>query len=611
MKKSYIALTVLAMAALVSCQENELINDKPLEKDVVGFYLRGASATKAGGVSAVERGVVIPLGDDGMGHSFVLEQTITNLDVIGPETKGTPAYTENVMGLYGSQFKAAVVGTTQTDFDGDFVYDEGYKKYLHRYDFDLWASTNVPVNFYMWMPGDFGASKAAINGGNAFAASNFSNGSIVFDYDGSALLAASADSVLAKDMLDLLFTTKSFSGKGTGEGQYNPNGSDILFHHAFTGVKFASGNVAADDSKIKIKEIIFRGLQDKGTCTLTGQDEGGSDDPDVYSSAVAAQWQAAASPVSGTSYSTGPFGDAFADYSKSTYKFPDSFTANGKDTEGNAVSTGARNLNDDNASQTLWIMPQTISSGVKLTIYYTVDRDLDGTYDEPGVWTIDFGEYLSKSNTSIELKAGQLHTFYIKIDDVNVMIEDVLSKTSTTAPETYDTKSDIEIKNTGSVASYIRASIIGQWLDSDENPVFGFTDYVSHFEVVDSWYNDQFGTGNGSHGVFTDLPGYSKNGKSGDNPNSTGWILCSDGFYYYPDVVEVDGTTGALFESYVVSDTFDKTVEVGSKTFPIHFQLEISTQAISAKKLAKKTGESDYYTFAEAWQRAIGYVPAK
>ena len=128
MKKSYIALTVLAMAALVSCQENELINDKPLEKDVVGFYLRGASATKAGGVSAVERGVVIPLGDDGMGHSFVLEQTITNLDVIGPETKGTPAYTENVMGLYGSQFKAAVVGTTQTDFDGDFVYDEGYKK---------------------------------------------------------------------------------------------------------------------------------------------------------------------------------------------------------------------------------------------------------------------------------------------------------------------------------------------------------------------------------------------------------------------------------------------------------------------------------------------------
>ena len=459
----------------------------------------------------------------------------------------------------------------------------------------------------MWMPGDFGASKAAINGGNAFAASNFSNGSIVFDYDGSALLAASADSVLAKDMLDLLFTTKSFSGKGTGEGQYNPNGSDILFHHAFTGVKFASGNVAADDSKIKINEVIFRNLLDRGTCEITGQTEGGAykDISTTYSSATAAVWEQNTTP-SGTSYSTGAI-SGFADYSQSSYTFPDSFTANGKD----GKSTGARNLNDNDATQTLWIMPQTITAGVKLTIKYTVDRDGDGTYDEPGVWTIDFGEYLSKSNTSIELKAGQLHTFYIKIDDVNVMIEDALSKTSTTAPETYDTKSSIEITNTGSVASYIRASIIGQWLDDDQNPVFGFTDYVSHFETVDSWYNDQFGSGNGSHGVFDDLPGYTKNGAGGANPNSTGWILCTDGFYYYPEIVEVGGTTGTLFKSYTVSDSFDKYIEVGSKTFPIHFQLEISTQAISAKKLAEKTGESNYYTFEEAWQRAIGKVPVK
>lgn len=608
MKKSYIALTVLAMAALVSCQENEIFNDTALEDGMVGFYLREAGATKAGDVSATMRGVTIPLGDDGMGHSLVLEQTITDLDAMGPMTKGTPAYTENVYDLYGGTFKAAVIGknSAYNDVDGDFTYDSGYKKYLHRYDFDLWASDNVPVDFYMWMPGDFGASKAAINGGNAFTASNFSSGKITFTYDGSALKSGT-DSVLAKNMIDLLFTTKSFSAKGTGDGEYNPNGSDILFHHAFAGVKFASGNDASDDSKIKINEVIFRNLLDRGTCEITGQTEGGAykDISTTYSSATAAVWEQNTTP-SGTSYSTGAI-SGFADYSQSSYTFPDSFTANGKD----GKSTGARNLNDDDATQTLWIMPQTITAGVKLTIKYTVDRDGDGTYDEPGVWTIDFGEYLSKTNTNIELKAGQLHTFYIKIDDVNVMIEDKLSKTSTTAPETYDTKSDVVITNTGSVAAYIRASIIGQWLDDDQNPVFGFTDYVSHFETVDSWYNDQFGSGNGSHGVFDDLPGYTKNGAGGANPNSTGWILCTDGFYYYPDVVEVDGTTGALFNSYTVSDSFDKNIEVGSKTFPIHFQLEISTQAISAKKLAEKTGESNYYTFEEAWQRAIGKVPVK
>ena len=599
MKKSYIVLTVLAMAALVSCQENE-INYKPLEKGEVGFYLKGARTTKAGDVATV-KGVTLPLGNDGRGNSFVLEQTITDLDAMGPETKGTPAYTENVIDLYGGKFTATVIGKNGTyEEKGEFVYDSAYKKFIRKYDNDLWD--NAALTFYMWMPG---ALDASVNSGNGIAVSNLSGGKITFSYDGSGLLAASADSVLAKDMTDLLFTSRSFSGKGTGNGQYNEKeGADVLFHHVFTGVKFASSNPAEDDATIKINEVIFRGLQDKGTCVVTPAAEGGSysDDPTNYSSASTSVWTPASSPVSGTSYSTGAI-SGFADYSKSTYTFPDSFTAKGKD----GKSTGDRNFNDDNASQTLWIMPQTIGSDVKLTIKYTITRD---GVEEPGEWTIDFGDYLSKTGTQIELKAGQLHTFYIKIDDVNVMIEDEVDATD-------EEKNNVVITNTGSVDAFIRAAIIGQWLDEEGNPVFGFQDGLTDYFEVDSWYDDQFGEGVDKtetihHGSFSDLAGYSDkiHGTTYANPLN-GWLLCDDGFYYYTEVVEAGKDAGgSLFTSYKVNPDFPRNVDTGVTNHEIYFQLEISTQAVSAKMTAEKEGKSNY-TWDAAWERALGYKPVK
>ena len=84
MKKTYIALAVLALAALVSCEQEKEINIDSLEKGEVGFYLRGSKATKAASEVATIKGETFELETDGRGLNLILEETITNLNAIAP-----------------------------------------------------------------------------------------------------------------------------------------------------------------------------------------------------------------------------------------------------------------------------------------------------------------------------------------------------------------------------------------------------------------------------------------------------------------------------------------------------------------------------------------------
>ena len=563
MRFSYIALAALAMAALVSCQENE-ISYNTLEKGEVGFYLKGARATKADMAPVTTEGVTIELGSDEFGHRFFLEQTVTNLDAIVPETKGTPAYSENVVTLYDGKFNATVYsGSSVFDSNGEFVYDESLKAYTHMYGNDLWD--NTPVTFYMWMPG-------ALNDAVGVSNLSFADKKISFSYDGSKLANAAA-------MTDLLFTSRSFKdNKGTPndpESYNQKEGAEVLFHHALTGVKFASSNTKDDDAKIKITEVILKGIKDKGNCVVTPQPENEKyeDDPEIYSSAAAVAWSNLSVSSEDAAYTSGELGA------------PRDYTSGENDPFGSSFYNGGntRNLNDENATQTFWIIPQEMTADVKVTIKYTVN-------DEEGEWDLDLGTYISKkSDKKVEFKAGELYTFYVRLDDVNVMIEDEVSDT---------VKDAVEITNTGTVDSYIRASIVGQWLDKDGNPVFGFTDYISEYEEVPSWYQDQFITGNHSHGEFLNLAGYDQNNPYND------WLLCSDGYYYYTEVVAPGDQTSTLFDSYTILMTPE--IKINDVVQEVHFQLEISTQAVSAKRQDTST-----YDWDEAWERALGAKPVK
>ena len=158
------------------------------------------------------------------------------------------------------------------------------------------------------------------------------------------------------------------------------------------------------------------------------------------------------------------------------------------------------------------------------------------------------------------------------------------------------TKTNVVITNTGNTDAFIRAAIIGQWLDEKGNPVFGFTDLVNNTVVtVPSWYEDQFvKTTAGTHGTFVGLAGY----KGGDNPLNK-WHLEADGYYYYEDPVPAgEPVPNKLFTSYTVGTMPDVTV--AAQKIPVYFVMEIATQAISAKKL----DGTPYATYTDAWANA-------
>ena len=577
MKKNYIK--ILAAAALVllsACQMNEIGNDNPaLGENVVAFSVGGDNTRSSAVATPVpEKGVVINLGSDGNGHQFYLEESV--IDLNSPATRGTPAYTENVVTLYeGKMFAHSELG------DDTYEYDDATQCYIKSYGQNIWEVAD-PLNFWMYMP----VTLPGVDGDPTFATTSGKQ-TISFSYKSPATADTQADMV--------------FAARSVSEEQYNANNkiADVLFQHALTGVKFAIGNLDDDieENSISISKITFKGLVDAGNCVVTPTDESGKykDVKDVYSSQ--ATGVVAWTPADTLANKDG----VYAEYDGlTTFAQPSegngSFDNNGEYPASFAAKSNVNNLNDGDATKTFWLIPQTMTDNVKLTINYSFGGD--DSYE----WTIDFGKALK----NVEWKPGQLRTYTIRIDEVNVMIEDDVTvveadpvKITYTHPETGATtdyfldsykgskKEHVTITNTGNTDAYIRAAIVGQWLDPQGDPVFGFTDYTAGKVVlVDSWYQDQFVTGAQRHGKFEGLPG-------------TKWVKGDDGYYYYTEIVPAgEDVPNDLFTSYTVGDV--PGVAIAGEAPQIYFRLEIATQAISAKKL----DGSDYTPYTAAWSNA-------
>jgi len=584
-------MAVIATAALVSCRQEKSFNDlAPIGENSIVFTVRGGASTRSvQEASEVRQGVVVPL-ETQDGKKFVLEETVVNLNEFVPATKGAPAYTENLGTLYANDLSVyaaeGTFGTATYENMENSLYDrketsqgKGWR-YQHNYDGDPWPEDGTPVGFYLNMPA---APKNVSFDGRT-------GGKFTFSYTSPAEAA---------EQQDILFAYSSMT-KEDHEG-FLPNGAPVLFNHALTAVKFRIGNDGDDikDNKIAITEVIFKGLIDKGTCEITPTTEV-TDVKDTYSSAGVTLWKDTTSTK--TPITTGTIGGT-VEYDASDKKFGESWYS--------SELANTQNLNNANATQTFWLIPQVFPEGnnVTLTIKYT----FDGHADE---WTIDIGSFFAASN--VEWKAGDLRTYTIKVDDVNVRIEDSVSVTGDEDDGyTGSSKTDVTISNTGNTDAYIRAALLGQWLDEKENPVFGFTDDVFALRPVASWYEDQFISTTHEQGTFTGLVGY--NGAGSDY-----WVKGKDGYYYFIYVVpattgtipgayktvangeaeEEEGPSDPLFEKYTVGKA--PNAAIADLDVTIHFELEIATQAVSAKNT-----DGSYLTWIEAWKKALGYDPTK
>lgn len=100
-----------------------------------------------------------------------------------------------------------------------------------------------------------------------------------------------------------------------------------------------------------------------------------------------------------------------------------------------------------------------------------------------------------------------------------------------------DVKSNVGVKNTGTVPVYVRVAVIGNWCDENGNVVAPWTDNISY--------------------------------------NTTNWKKV-DGYYYYMGVLNAGASTPNLFDSYTYKDA---DIPAGAD----HLVLTVLHQSIQAE----------------------------
>ena len=187
-------------------------------------------------------------------------------------------------------------------------------------------------------------------------------------------------------------------------------------------------------------------------------------------------------------------------------------TMNGKK---NFVQTFSKKMSDANGviadnhcvnsdEQTFMMVPQVIGNDAELEITFSIDDAKNSTFS------------ISLKQICEKWEAGKRYVFRISCEeDVMVDVEDQVSSDKSV-------KSNLSITNTGTVTTYVRTMLYGEWVAINDNDE----------EVVVAMWNMS------KDGVFA-------------NFNTTDWLYSeTDGFYYYKHPLPVGAEAADLFETY-------------------------------------------------------------
>ena len=595
----YAVLAAAATLSFAACsQENDINTPGKVSDNSIAFTINGVAQTRSAAEPAIRQGAVIRMGEAGDDQSLVLEETVTSLDDPGffetALTRGTPAYTENFLNLSGGKFQALAFPATQP-FNGQKEWYSTFPRtsygvqntnnfaefenkgdfWEYSYQWDPWYDQETLLFF----------AKMVVNESTAFTGPDLGQNigvlrnSYEFTYDGTTpkMSFSYRSQLTAKEQQDILFATRPVTRAESKKA------IPMIFYHALTGVKFATAYENDSDVKTFIKKVELTGLYGYGKCYVTSTTENGNyaDDPDksIHSSADAISWDL--SMTASTNSLSYVYTQTYSENDVVNYD-GSGFTSKGDYPTSFSAAGNQNNLNDGDASMTFWFIPQAMTDKVKLTVTY--DIEINGVKKEYKN-TLELGKAIlaQTSGANAEWKAGQLRTFTLKPDEVNVTIEDKVSSFE---------KTDVVITNTGNVDAFIRASIVANWwgnAGSERGIAMGYTSQA-HTAFVTPWKRTSL-TGDNYGGVFENLPG-------------TDWVFCTDGYFYYTKAVAPGTATGSpLFAKYSLDTQAHPVPEIWyldgelKQYTNVMLQMEIPVQAIEAKK--------DVH-WDDAWAGALG-----
>lgn len=577
MKTRNIAFILLAGVALLvtSCLNNTETFYGEIGKNDIAFKL-GSVQTKAASddFAPVPQKVATFKMDDG--QSLVLEETVVSLNG-GPDTKGTPAFTENVLDLYGT-FSAIANPNSSTNSlpDAEFEFDSSTNYWTHHYySGNVWDK--APFKFYLRMP----TSPAGVTSAYTYN----DDGSIEFDYTSPGTAAGQQD---------ILFTYTELEDE-------SKNGKEVVFYHALTGIKFSNffTNKEMDDrtvAKTIIKEVTLTGNSKKGGLKNSGHCKVNSDGTVTWSN------------LSGNATFAITAGSAPND----TTNYKDSQYGLDKLLDKKAT---ARNINDADGSLTFWVVPQqfvdsTVMISVKFDIELVGENGTKTTYTDK-VYEVSLGPR--------NWTAGQLHTFTLKPLVVSVELEDHMD-------EDKFVKSNVRVDNTGNVFQYVRVNLVANWVgnvqtapnvydDEDDSILMGYIndtkngdEYVS-YEMVEAW-NDKDGKTN--YGKFTKLTPKSTTVPAPEANVVNNWVRYDKYYYYILPIGPDDSVTDQLFEKYEVGPSPEFWIPdqwgVRRKAGNVHLIMDLMVQAIPAPVDADGNvlDNTDGQGYIRAWVKALG-----
>lgn len=530
MKKTFIYTAAIAsmVLALASCEKEPSNINEP--KDGMRLHVVSNDIqTKAQQTSTnriVSETIDLSEGDVNLFFTAVEEDNLGNEFLMEPQTKGTIITTANFGTERATDFNLWLTqdGLTYSEtgapktaekipavLKGDYwnaMYTKGseaYSNYAH------WT-TGKALDFWCWSGID----------NNDVLNPDYTAGQsprMYFKYEAKAT---------AKDQSDVLFAYAGNQSEPSTKGDV-----DIHFFHALAAVQFCVGGL---DEGVKITNIKLSGVKDSGkgtfipsgSCINEGTDiskDKTSGDKDTFSGNVEDlfTWEDLGTTTT-KEYSTG------------------SISANNTSTATQYDPIG------DEATSTFFFVPQDIKDiEIEISVTSSNGKQTNTLKKKIGLGSVNY-------DTMSAWKAGKIYRYTISgSGEVKVAVSEKLDGVDVVGGSTNEItkKENVSGLNNGTIKSYIRAAVVGNWYNEAGQIVAPFnSSSVLPASLANGWFSV----------------------KEGNDAN------CNVLFYYYENAVEPGAKTSTnLIESYTKANAGEAPI-AGA-----HLELNIIMQAVDAR----------------------------